>query len=188
MVAIVPYDPNWPAEFRAIATALRSGLGALALRIDHIGSTAVPGLDAKDVIDVQITTASLDERVTAALNRLGYRRPEGVGNDHRPSGDPGPDSEWEKLFFREPKGQRPTHTHLRVLGRRNQRYALLFRDYLRADAATARAYAELKRRLARLVADPLVYAEAKDPAADLVYLAAARWAATCLWQPGPPDA
>ena len=61
MLEIVPYKRSWPSEFRKLASLLRQGLGDLALRIDHIGSTAVPGLAAKDVIDIQITVAALDQ-------------------------------------------------------------------------------------------------------------------------------
>src|SRR4051812_43542574 len=72
-IAIVPYDPTWPADFRRVAAPLRAALGDLALRIDHIGSPAVPGLAAKDIIDVQITIADLDpDPVAAALAPLGY--------------------------------------------------------------------------------------------------------------------
>jgi GrpB-like predicted nucleotidyltransferase (UPF0157 family) len=59
MVEIIPYQSSWPFEFREIAATLRQGLGELASRIDHIGSTAVPGLAAKDVIDIQITVTEL---------------------------------------------------------------------------------------------------------------------------------
>ena len=55
MITIVPYDASWPEAFDAVARPLRTVLGALALRIDHIGSTSVPGLAAKDIIDVQVT-------------------------------------------------------------------------------------------------------------------------------------
>jgi GrpB-like predicted nucleotidyltransferase (UPF0157 family) len=75
-----------------------------------------------------------------------------------------------------------------VQGRANQRYALLFRDYLRAHPATAAAYAELKRRLAQHLADPQTYPEVKDPAVDLIYFAAEDWAVATHWQPGPSDA
>jgi len=92
------------------------------------------------------------------------------------------------LIFLPPPGQRRTHTHVRMQGRANQQYALLFRDYLRAHPATAEAYAELKRRLAQHLADPQTYPEVKDPAVDLIYLAAEHWAATTHWQPGPSDA
>jgi GrpB-like predicted nucleotidyltransferase (UPF0157 family) len=188
LVEIVPYNPAWPGEFARIATALRGGLGALALRIDHIGSTSVPGLAAKDVIDVQITVAALDDPLVAAMTALGYSQPEGVWRDHRPPGAAGPESDWEKLYFRPPPGQRRTNTHVRVQGRANQRYPLLFRDYLRAHPDSAEAYAELKRRLAANLADPQTYPDVKDPAVDLIAFAAEAWAAAVHWQPGPADA
>ena len=188
MVKIVPYKPSWPAEFQSIASRLRAALGRSALRIDHIGSTSVAGLPAKDVIDIQITVAELDSGISAALTAMGYSLPEGVWRDHRPPNSDGPEADWAKLYFRPPPGQRPTHTHVRVQGRANQRYALLFRDYLRAHPATAGAYSELKRRLAAHLADPADYPDVKDPAVDLIYLAAEDWAAATLWQPGPSDA
>lgn len=186
MLEIVPYRESWPAEFRQIASRLRTKLGDLALRIDHIGSTAVPGLSAKDVIDIQITVASLDQDLIAALSSIGYTQPEGIRRDHRPPGATGADSDWEKLYFNPPSGQRSTHVHVRIAGRPNQRYALLFRDYLRAHPAVAAAYAGLKRQLAHLT-DPDLYAEVKDPAVDLIYLAAEEWAASVGWQPGLSD-
>ena len=72
-------------------------------------------------------------------------------------------------------------------GRANQRYALLFRDYLRTHPTTAAAYAELKRRLAQNLADPDTYPDVKDPAVDLIYFAAEEWAAATRWNPGPSD-
>jgi GrpB-like predicted nucleotidyltransferase (UPF0157 family) len=188
MIEIVAYKESWPVEFREIAAHLRQGLGSLAVRIDHIGSTAVPGLAAKDVIDLQITAAALDDRLVAAMNALGYTQPEGVWRDHRPPGATGPESDWAKLYFRAPPGQRRTHTHVRLQGRPNQRYPLLFRDYLRAHPAMTAAYAELKRRLAEGLADPQTYPEVKDPAVDLIYFAAEDWARATGWEPGPADA
>ena len=188
MIEILPYNLNWPHEFAEIAANLRRGLGNLALRIDHIGSTSVSGLAAKDVIDVQITVAALDDRVASAMTALGYSQPEGVWRDHRPPNFVGPESEWAKLYFRPPSGQRRTNTHMRAQGRANQRYPLLFRDYLRAHPATAEAYAELKRRLAANLADSQTYPEVKDPAVDLIYFAAEDWAAITGWQLGPSDA
>src|SRR5215213_4858725 len=84
LVEIMPYDPRWPAEFAAIGAALRGALGDLALRIDHIGSTSVPSLAAKDRIDVQLTVADFArfELVEAALKRLGYTFVPGNLNDH----------------------------------------------------------------------------------------------------------
>ncbi len=188
MITIVDYQPTWTTEFAAIAATLRRGLGDLALRIDHIGSTSVPGLAAKNIIDVQITVAGLDPQVLALLTALGYTRAPGIWNDHRPPSSQGPDSDWEKWFMREPAGQRLTNTHVRIQGRPNQRYPLLFRDYLRTHGATAAAYAELKRRLARELADSTTYPDVKDPAVDLIFFAAEDWAAATGWQMGPPDA
>jgi len=188
MPTIIDYQSTWPAEFAAIAGTLRRSLGDLAIRIDHIGSTSVRGLAAKDIIDVQISVAELAPEILASLIALGYVRPEGIWCDHRPPKSTGPDSDWEKWFLREPQGQRMTNTHVRVLGRPNQRYPILFRDYLRAHPASAAAYAELKRRLARGLADPMTYPEVKDPAVDLIYLAAEDWAAITNWEMGPSDA
>ena len=184
---ILPYQSRWPAEFTEIAKILRQGLGDLALCIDHIGSTSVPGLAAKDIIDIQITVADLDQHFLSAMQTLGYTFREGIWRDHQPAGMEGPETDWEKWYFREPAGQRRTHTHVRVIGSANQRYPLLFRDYLRAHPATAESYAELKRRLAKELANPLTYPDVKDPAVDLIYLAAEEWAAATRWQPGPSD-
>ena len=75
---------------------------------------------------------------------------------------------------------------MRQAGRCNERYALLFRDHLRAHPRVAEAYAELKRRLGASLADPQTYPDVKDPAVDLIYLAAEDWAAAGAWCPTPP--
>ena len=188
MVEIIPYQSSWPLDFRLIASRLRYGLRYLALRIDHIGSTSVPGLAAKDIIDIQITVGSLDQELLLAMSASGYARRAGILRDHPPAGVEGNETDWEKWYFDAPPGQRRTHTHVRVAGRANQRYALLFRDYLRSHPTTADSYAELKRRLAQNLADPQTYPEVKDPAVDLIYLAAEEWAKITGWQPRPSDA
>jgi GrpB-like predicted nucleotidyltransferase (UPF0157 family) len=188
MIEIVPYKSSWSFEFREIATILRHGLGKLALRIDHIGSTSVPGLAAKDIIDIQITVAALSQEVYLAMVSLGYTQAENISRDHRPAQAGGDETDWEKWYFRPPPLQRPTHVHMRVEGHLNQRYPLLFRDYLRAHPATAEAYAQLKRQLAQHLADPETYPDVKDPAVDLVYLAAEEWAAVIHWEPDESDA
>ena len=188
MIQIVDYKNSWPDEFLAIGRVFRQGLKSLALRIDHIGSTSVPGLAAKDIIDIQITVAALNQELSAAMAAVGYTRREDFSSDHRPPLASGPDSDWEKWTFDPPAGQRATHTHVRIIGRPNQRYPLLFRDYLRIHQATAEAYAELKRRLAQQLSDRLVYSVVKDPAVDLIYLPAEEWALVTGWEPGPSDA
>ena len=149
IIEIVPYDENWPREFARIAEPLRATLREVALRIDHIGSTSVPGLAAKDIIDVQMTVRDFDAPFEALLGSLGYIRRLDINRDHLPPQVLGPASEWEKRYFQPPEGQRPTHLHVRAQGRANQRYALLFRDYLRAYPVAAGAYGEIKRALAR---------------------------------------
>jgi GrpB-like predicted nucleotidyltransferase (UPF0157 family) len=179
-VTIVEPKAGWPTEFEAIAMAIREALGSLALRIDHIGSTAVPGLPAKDIIDVQVTVAALDrEDLAPALARSGFAET-GIGADHRPPGANGPDEEWRKLLFK-PKSGRPANVHVRVAGTPNQRYPLLFRDYLRAHPDAATAYARLKRGLADLGIDPGAYSDLKDPACDLILIAAEDWAERTGW-------
>jgi GrpB-like predicted nucleotidyltransferase (UPF0157 family) len=188
-IAIVPYDERWPVDFDTIGTALREALGELALRIDHIGSTAVPGLAAKDIIDVQVTVAVLDaEAISLPLAPLGYTIHEGIARDHEPPGrDDAPD-EWRKLYFHAPVGQRPTHLHVRQAGRANQRYALLFRDYLRAAPTAAAAYGRVKEALADLhPQDVAAYYDVKDPVCDIIIDGAERWAATTGYVPGPSD-
>jgi GrpB-like predicted nucleotidyltransferase (UPF0157 family) len=186
----VPYDERWPQEFAAIGATLRRALGGLALRIDHIGSTAVPGLAAKDRIDVQITVAGFErfEQLRESLERIGYTVVAGNVRDHQPPGWEGQADQWEKRFFRPPPEQRPTNLHIRVNGRANQRYALLFRDYLRAHPRSAAAYAELKRCLAGNLRNPEMYPDVKDPACDLIIVAAQDWAAAIGWDLGPSDA
>lgn len=182
---IVPYRDAWPTEFTAIAAELGAALGSLALRIDHIGSSSVPGLAAKDVIDIQVTVARLDrDAVAAAVEGTVFELEAGFWEDHVPPGatpDPG---DWRKLRIRVPSGQRRMHIHVRQAGRPNQRYALLFRDYLRHHPDAAEAYARVKWALARLHPDDVVaYYDVKDPACDLIIQAAEAWASATGWAP-----
>ena len=193
MITIIPYQPTWPAEFAEIAATLRAALEDQALRIDHIGSTAVPGLDSKDIIDIQLTVTSFDDfqPIQSALQATGYSLVPRDISDHRPPGVLGPDSDWEKRYFHPPAHQRPTHLHVRLAGRPNQLYPLLFRDYLRTHPATAAAYAALKRTLARYHGqgdDHTPYVEIKDPLCDVIMAAAHEWADRISWQPADSDA
>lgn len=184
-ISIERYSEAWPAEFQRLGRRIRSILGDRALRIDHIGSTSVPRLAAKDRIDIQVTVAELDD--ANPLGGAGFEELVGFG-DHRPPGTEGPDEDWSKRFFNAPENERRANVHVRVEGRANQRYALLFRDYLRAHPASAEAYAELKRRLAAELRNVAAYPDVKDPACDLIIVAAEAWADATGWQPGPSDA
>lgn len=190
-VEIVPYKASWAGEFAAIARPLRQGLKDLALRIDHIGSTAVAGLEAKDRIDVQVTVESPNQfgPVKSALQVLGYVEAPDIRFDHVPPCGPFDESEWEKRYFRPPADQRPTNLHVRVEGKANQRYALLFRDYLRRHSSMAAAYAEVKRKIAFYHEDDIeAYCEIKDPVCDIIISGAYDWAQRAAWLPGLSDA
>lgn len=188
-IEIVPYDENWPREFVEIAVQLRAALGEVALRIDHIGSTSVPGLAAKDVIDVQVTVRDFAAPLEVLLSSPGYIRLPDINEDHLPPQVSGPASEWEKRYFQPPDGQRPTNLHVRAHGRANQRYALLFRDYLRTHPVAANAYAEIKRALAHYHPENWdAYYDVKDPVCDVIWSAAEEWARMTNWEPGPSDA
>lgn len=186
MITIVPYDPQWPLEFARLAEPLHLALGDLAVRIDHIGSTAVPGLAAKDVIDMQVTVRELSVPVEPALASLGYERNPHITADHQPPGVSGPDTDWHKWLFRPPAEQRRSNLHVRMAGRPNQRYALLFRDYLRAHPLARDAYAIIKQQLARYhPLDADAYYDIKDPVCDIIWGAAEDWARINNWQPEP---
>ena len=177
MIEIVSYNPKWPSEFEQIKDGIARSLGDQALCIDHIGSTSVPGLAAKDIIDVQIGVSRFDQRLVDSLLSAGYVFRADITSDHQPPGSSGPVSEWEKRLFKSPPGQRPVNVHVRIRGRANHRYALLFRDYLRSHPLAANDYAELKRSLAFYHPDDLeAYTVIKDPVCDVIMAAAEEWA------------
>ncbi|MGW7705711.1 GrpB family protein [Streptomyces sp. JV184] len=135
-VAVVEYRPQWPAEFELLAGRLRGALGDSAFGVDHVGSTSVPGLAAKDCVDVQVRMRSIDEaRDVPLLAAIGFRcRPE-PWNRIEVSGG----RECRKFVFAPPVGARSCNVHLREGTGPNARFALLFRDYLRADETACRA-------------------------------------------------
>ena len=184
-VVVTSYQPRWVDEFMQIARHIRDLVGRAAIRIDHIGSTAVPGLGAKDVIDIQITVSDLDEAggLTSLLRAAGFRHGTIFDYDlfHR---KPETDPELRKLFMREPEGERRTHIHVRELGRFNQRFALLFRDYLRSSENVRAEYELLKRRASQLFPDSIDgYLLLKDPVEHIIYEAASLWAEKVRWSP-----
>jgi GrpB-like predicted nucleotidyltransferase (UPF0157 family) len=184
-VVIVDYQPRWVDEYLRLAGRVRQIVGKAALRIDHIGSTAVPGLAAKDVIDVQITVTDLNEvdGVILPLKKAGFRQGEHVVNDEFRTIPP-TDIELRKLYLREPEGERRAHIHIRENDRFNQRYALRFRDYLRASEPVRIEYELLKRRAAQLFPESIDgYLFLKDPVFHIIYEAATQWAKTIGWAP-----
>ena len=182
MIKLTDYQPNWPQEYQTLADDLWRSLGGLAVRIDHIGSTAVPGLAAKDRIDIQIGVRTLTPEVEQSLIEGGYRRIQRILTDHIPWGaDPDP-MQWQKWFFSPPEEARPANIHVRVVGRQNAIYPLLFRDYLRSHTQPSQAYSRVKLALARLVQDDIeAYYDVKDPVCDLIVAAAQEWADKVGW-------
>jgi GrpB-like predicted nucleotidyltransferase (UPF0157 family) len=145
-IVISDYDPTWSAIFEQERASLHTALDPLALTIEHIGSTAVPGLPAKPIIDIQLSVGSLAEARSSCVGPL-----QALGYSYKPEYEARlPD----ELFFR--KGQPWTH-HLHVLqgGHPRWRRRLLFRDYLRNHPETARSYAKLKRDLAAAFDDDM---------------------------------
>ena len=183
MVTIVEPDPEWASEFDLIAARLLEAAPEGVARIDHIGSTSVPGLPAKNIIDVQVTVVDDEalEHVAAELADHGWRQTAAIVGDHFVPGLSAAPAEWRKVLLEEPEGERRANVHVRVKGRANQRYALLFRDFLRAHPNHATAYANVKRGLALLASDVGSYADAKDPTCDLIYRAAELWAEDEGW-------
>jgi len=183
-IEIVAADPGWPAAFAQIKSALLPALPPGAL-VHHIGSTAVAGLAAKNIIDVQVTLPDLATLDPAALHSAGFERCRPT-RDHLPPGMALPKADLAKLLFRALSPA--ANIHIREQGRFNQRYPLLCRDYLRAHPLAAAAYATIKHNLAaRFPNDADAYYDIKDPVFDLIMSGAEAWAQTTHWQLPPPD-
>ncbi len=159
-ISIVPYDPVWPARFAAEELRLKAMLpNDLCSRIAHIGSTAVPGLSAKPVIDIQVEVTDLERvrsEVVPVMQRLGYEF------IWRPTmGERAPYYAW--FIGRDERGQRTFHVHM-VEPDQATADRLLFRDFLRAHPEVARQYEALKQVLANAhPVDRAAYTHAKTP-------------------------
>ena len=144
-IDIVAYNPEWPAQYTALEKLIKQTVPRqLMQRISHIGSTAVPGLSAKPIIDVQVEVMDLDRIHTEAVHLM-----EEIGFEFiwRPTiGDEAPFYAW--FIQRNDKGERSAHIHMVQSGQASVD-RIIFRDQLRADAATAAAYEALKVELAK---------------------------------------
>ncbi len=151
-IVIVEYDPNWPSLFKKLQTPVAEVLGESALAIEHVGSTSVPGLAAKPIIDMDVVVASTDyiRATTLALATLGYVHEGDLGIEGR-----------EAFLW---PSNTPRH-HLYVCPRDSKelRRHLSFRDYLIKHSDEAHRYARLKLELAHLFAsDRKAYTDAKS--------------------------
>jgi GrpB-like predicted nucleotidyltransferase (UPF0157 family) len=156
-IRIVDYDPAWPAQFRREAERIRAALGDRVLRIEHVGSTAVPGLAAKPLIDVLLVVAdSADERayvpdLVAAGYVLRIREPDW----------------YEHRLFKGPDVD--LNLHVLSAGCPEIERYLIFRDWLRANEADRELYARTKRELAQRAWKYVQnYADAKTPVVEAI--------------------
>jgi GrpB-like predicted nucleotidyltransferase (UPF0157 family) len=170
-IEVVPYDARWPRMFKRMRSRLAAALGSTAVRIDHVGSTAVPGLAAKPVIDIQVSVPDVDDETAyrAAIDGCGfalrYREP-----GHR--------------YFRPPPGlPRKYQVHVCSAGSKWESDHLLFRDFLRAHAEEAKRYEEAKHDVAGHHRDDrIAYTDAKGPLISEMLGLAEDWAAETGWQ------
>ena len=166
-----------------LAAALASYPGVT--EVSHIGSTSVPGLIAKDVIDTQVGVRSLGDADSAAfhaaLHDAGYvLTPDNTADRPKPGTDP---DGWGKRFYGGCDPGQVVHVHVRERGSPGWRFALLFRDWLRATPVERETYAAEKRRLLAIDDTTEVYAEAKEPWFDQAYRRADAWADATGWAP-----
>ena len=180
VVELSTWRPEWHSEFEALAQELRAALGDVAVAIYHVGSTAVPGLPAKDVIDAQVLVMDVDDiRIAHGFAGRGFRRRPEPWNQVDVIGC----DEFPKAVYAPPCGARAVNVHVRAQDGEGARYALLFRDFLRADADARDAWAALKSCIASHVGDLVPYGQIKGAALPLLMRAAEHWAVETGWAP-----
>ena len=182
---LVDSQPSWATD--GVRLAARVSAAVDGARVDHIGSTAIPAMPAKDVIDLQLTVPSLQAAAELAgpLSIAGFPALPGFDRDepHPPDDDP---DRWRKRMHVNADPARRVNLHVRVRDSPGWRWALLFRDWLRADPLIAAEYLELKRSVAKAHAgDPSTagYAEAKEPWMAAAYPRGLAWAERTGWTP-----
>ena len=171
-IHVIAYDKEWPARFAAWRALISQALGGAALRIEHVGSTSVPGLAAKPIVDVQVSVADLSDepRYVPHLERLGVQL-RSRDDLHR--------------YFR-PFASRPrdVHVHVCPAGSQWEREHLLFRDYLLAHRPAREVYAKAKREASRVWSDDgWAYTDAKSEVILDLLDEAERWASDADWRP-----
>ncbi|TNC21913.1 dephospho-CoA kinase [Amycolatopsis alkalitolerans] len=176
------YDERWPAQAARALARIRAAVGEGALRADHIGSTSVPGLPAKDILDLQVTVSTLEDAdaIADSLSDAGFPRAEGEWFDDSMNGS----SPWPKRFHFGGDPGRMLNLHVRSTETPAWRLALLFAEWLRQNSAEREAYAKVKRKLAQAhAADGTVeaYADEKQGWVNAAFRRAESWAAATGW-------
>jgi dephospho-CoA kinase len=176
---LVAPDDSWPWQAQRVMARVAAVAAGRAVRIDHIGSTSVPGLDAKDVLDVQVVVADLDvaKQLADDLIGAGLIRLTGHWWDNAPDG-----GTWGKVIAVNADPARAVNCHIRPINSPTWRQTVLLRDWLRAHPSSARKYAEVKRRLAARPWDSIdAYADAKTPFVHAALDRAQQWAGRTGW-------
>jgi dephospho-CoA kinase len=186
---LVEPDPTWPRQAARLAARLSLAAGERLLRADHVGSTAVPGLAAKDVIDLQLSVRSLADAdaIRDALTDAGFPWLPDLTFDHPKPSNPDP-KDWEKRVHSSADPGRLANVHVRVAGSPGWRSSLLFRDWLRADDGARAEYLAVKRASEQANAgaqDSTGYTAAKVPWFYDAVVRAERWAEATRWAPPP---
>jgi GrpB-like predicted nucleotidyltransferase (UPF0157 family) len=153
-LVVCAYDPHWPREFDRLRKRALGVLGDLAITVEHVGSTAVPGLCAKPVIDLDVVVGAPGD-VDEALDRLATLGYESGGRGGVVASVAG------LAAARWPRGERRHHLYVVVAGSRVHRERLAFRDYLRTAPEQAQRYADLKMRAVRGTGDWEHYTKVK---------------------------
>jgi GrpB-like predicted nucleotidyltransferase (UPF0157 family) len=184
-VVVDDYDPDWPKRAEVLIAAVLAASNGCVQRVEHIGSTSIPGMAAKNVIDLQASVDDLERAagvLDAPLAVLGFTR-DPWEHDHVPAGSDDDPLRWVKrLWSRRNHPDGDVNLHMRVAGSPNERLALLFRDWFRSHPEAVPAYAAFKRTLAAELPDLGAYADVKDPVVDLVVAVGEAWAADTGWR------
>lgn len=148
-VELIPHNPKWAELFKEEKQVLKKTFGNVIIGIEHIGNTAIAGIPAKPIIDINVAVESLKvaRSMKEKFEKLGY--------EHRPfvQGHTKEELKWQVLYVKGPEAKRSHHVHVTVFGNNYWRNDLLFRDYLRKHPVRAKQYAELKEKLAQKHAD-----------------------------------
>lgn len=164
-VDVVTYNEDWVRQFQQEAAQLRRVFGNELIDIHHIGSTSVPGLKAKPVIDIMPVVSHID--------RVGEFNMQMIAIGYEPMGENGLP---ERRFFRKGGDKRTHHVHVFQAGNENIERHLAFRDYLRTHSEIARKYGDLKEELARKFPyDIEAYINGKDVLVKEIEQAALTW-------------
>lgn len=184
MPTLVSHDETWRDQGRRLCARVAFAVGSKGLGVEHTGSTAIPGMRAKDVIDLQLAVRSLDDADTIrpALEDAGFPLVPGLWADRPKPIDPDP-THWQKRLHGSADPGRIVHLHIRERGSPGWRYALLLRDWLRAEPSEAGAYEAEKVRLASQHETTSAYTDAKEPWFDAALPRAEEWAARTSWSP-----